>query len=113
MVGSCSENQFESATHFDLRFLRQCCCETPVLIANGPAGAPRKVAVVYKQLVPHDWHRSKTFIDFINDLVRASKASPVFDMINLACFAVGLVPNPITMAVSITVQVAGGTDEEL
>ncbi|KIW30966.1 uncharacterized protein PV07_02652 [Cladophialophora immunda] len=55
----------------------------------------------------------KTFIDFINDLDRASKASPVFDVINLACFAVGLVPNPITMAVSIAIQVASGTGKEL
>ncbi|OAL33241.1 hypothetical protein AYO20_07558 [Fonsecaea nubica] len=55
----------------------------------------------------------KTFIDFINDLDVASKASPVFDVINLACFAVGLVPNPITMAVSIAIQVASGTGKEL
>ncbi|OAP64245.1 hypothetical protein AYL99_00217 [Fonsecaea erecta] len=55
----------------------------------------------------------KTFIDFVNDLDTASKASPVFDVINLACFAVGLVPNPITMAVSIAVQVASGTGKEL
>ncbi|KIX92713.1 uncharacterized protein Z520_11565 [Fonsecaea multimorphosa CBS 102226] len=55
----------------------------------------------------------KTFIDFINDLDRASKASPVFDVINLACFAVGMVPNPITLAVTIAVQVASGTAKEV
>ncbi|ETI19651.1 hypothetical protein G647_08663 [Cladophialophora carrionii CBS 160.54] len=54
-----------------------------------------------------------TFIDFINDLDRASKASPVFDVINLACFAAGLVPNPIAMAVTIAVQVASQTAKEI
>ncbi|KAJ9605964.1 hypothetical protein H2200_009813 [Cladophialophora chaetospira] len=55
----------------------------------------------------------KTFIDFINDLDCASKASPVFDVINLACFAAGLVPNPIAMAVTIAVQVASRTAQEI
>lgn len=55
----------------------------------------------------------QTFLDFINDLDRASKASPVFDVINLACFAVGLVPNPIAMAVSISVQIASRTAQEV
>ncbi|EXJ61733.1 hypothetical protein A1O7_02162 [Cladophialophora yegresii CBS 114405] len=55
----------------------------------------------------------KTFIDFINDLDRASKASPVFDVINLACFAAGFVPSPIAMATTIAVQVASHTAEEI
>ncbi|KIW88505.1 uncharacterized protein Z519_11074 [Cladophialophora bantiana CBS 173.52] len=55
----------------------------------------------------------KTFIDFINDLDRASKASPVFDVINVACFAVGMVPNPIIMAVTIAIQVASETGKEI
>ena len=55
----------------------------------------------------------QTFIDFLNDLDRASKASPVFDVINLACFAAGLVPNPIAMAVTISVQVAAGVAKEV
>ena len=55
----------------------------------------------------------KTFIDFINDLDVASKASPVFDVINMACFAAGLVPNPIAMAVTIAVQVASRTAQEI
>jgi hypothetical protein len=55
----------------------------------------------------------QTFIDFVDDLDRASKASPVFDVINLACFAVGFVPNPIAMAVTIAVQVASQTAKEI
>ncbi|KIW70034.1 hypothetical protein PV04_02345 [Phialophora macrospora] len=55
----------------------------------------------------------QTFIDFIDELDHASKASPVFDVINLACFAVGFVPNPITMAVTIAVQVASQTAKEI
>lgn len=55
----------------------------------------------------------KMFIDFLNDFDRASRASPVFDVINVACFAVGMVPNPIAMAVSISVQVAAGTAKEI
>lgn len=54
----------------------------------------------------------KTFIDFLNGLDKASQASPVFDVINLACFAVGFVPSPIAMGVSIAVQVASRTAEE-
>ncbi|KIX07771.1 uncharacterized protein Z518_02425 [Rhinocladiella mackenziei CBS 650.93] len=55
----------------------------------------------------------KTFIDFLSDFDRASKASPVFDVINLACFAVGFVPNPIVMGVTIAVQVAATTAKEV
>ena len=55
----------------------------------------------------------KTFMDFLNAFDKASKASPVFDVINLACFAVGFVPNPIAMAVSTAVQVANRTGQEL
>lgn len=55
----------------------------------------------------------KTFIDFLNDFDRASQASPVFDVINVACFVAGLVPNPIAMAVTISVQVASRTGQEM
>lgn len=55
----------------------------------------------------------KTFIDFVNDLDRASKASPVFDVINVACFAVGMIPNPIAMAVTTAVQIASQTAQEV
>lgn len=54
-----------------------------------------------------------TFLDFLNDFDRASRANPVFDVINLACFAVGLVPSPISMGVTIAVQIANNTAKEL
>ncbi|EXJ83678.1 hypothetical protein A1O1_07302 [Capronia coronata CBS 617.96] len=55
----------------------------------------------------------QTFIDFLNDLDRASRASPVFNVINVACFAVGFVPSPIAMGVSIAVQAASRTAQEV
>ncbi|ETN43383.1 uncharacterized protein HMPREF1541_02542 [Cyphellophora europaea CBS 101466] len=55
----------------------------------------------------------KTFLDFLEDFDKASKASPVFDVINLACFAVGFIPNPIAMAVTTAVQVASRTAQEM
>jgi len=55
----------------------------------------------------------KMFIDFLNDFDRASRASPVFDVINIACFAVGFIPNPIAMAVTTAVSVAAGTAREI
>ncbi|KEF57006.1 uncharacterized protein A1O9_07196 [Exophiala aquamarina CBS 119918] len=55
----------------------------------------------------------KMFIDFLNDFDRASRASPVFDVINVACFAVGVIPNPIAMAVTTAVQVASRTAQEV
>jgi hypothetical protein len=42
-----------------------------------------------------------------------SQANPVFVVINLAAFAAGMVPNPIAMAVSLSVQVANGTVKEV
>ncbi|KAL2428750.1 Burnettramic acids biosynthesis cluster protein E [Exophiala dermatitidis] len=55
----------------------------------------------------------RTFIDFLNDLDRASRASPVFDVINMACVGVGFVPSPIAMGVSIAVQAANRTAQEV
>ena len=55
----------------------------------------------------------QTFLDFLVSFDKASKASPVFDVINLACFAVGFIPNPIAMGVTIAVQVANNTAKEV
>lgn len=54
----------------------------------------------------------QTFLDFLEDFDRASKASPVYDVINIACMSVGWI-NPIAMGVSIAVQVAAGTAKEM
>ena len=77
---------------------------------NKQRGFVRAYAPVLEQSSGID---QKMFIDFLEDLDKASKASPVFDVINLACFAVGLVPNPIAMAVSTAVQVASRTGQEI
>ncbi|RMZ77859.1 hypothetical protein DV737_g4135, partial [Chaetothyriales sp. CBS 132003] len=55
----------------------------------------------------------KMFMDFLDDFDKASRASPVYDVLNVACFAVGFVPNPIAMGVTIAVQVANNTAKEL
>ena len=55
----------------------------------------------------------QTFMDFLTSFDKASKASPVFDVINLACFAVGFIPNPIAMGVTLAVQIASRTAQEV
>ena len=37
----------------------------------------------------------KTFLDVISTWDHASKASPIFDVLNLACFAVGFIPGGV------------------
>ena len=57
-----------------------------------------------------------TFINFLESFDKASKASPVFDVINLAALGVGLIPSPVTgltMGVSIAVQFASNTGKEI
>ena len=46
------------------------------------------------------------FLKFLDNLDSASRSSPVFDVINLACFGIGLVPDAICCAVSSTVGTA-------
>ncbi|KIW56048.1 hypothetical protein PV05_04745 [Exophiala xenobiotica] len=55
----------------------------------------------------------QTFLDFLKDFDKASRASPVLDVINIAAMAVGFIPNPIVMGVTIGVQVAVGTAKEV
>ena len=57
-----------------------------------------------------------TFIEFLEDFDKASRASPVFDVINVAALGIGLIPSPITgltVAVSIAVQLASTTGKEI
>lgn len=55
----------------------------------------------------------KTFMDFLKEFDRASRASPVFTVINVAAMIAGSVPSPIAMGVSIAVQVASRTGQEI
>ncbi|MCJ1237963.1 hypothetical protein MMC14_005950 [Varicellaria rhodocarpa] len=48
----------------------------------------------------------KTFIDFLESFDKASKASPVFQVVNVACFAVGFVPLLSAQIVSTVVGTA-------
>ena len=77
---------------------------------NKERGFVRAYAPVLEQYSGID---QKMFIDFLQDLDKASKASPVFNVINVACFAVGFVPSPIAMAASAAVQVASRTGQEV
>ncbi|KIV82281.1 hypothetical protein PV11_04402 [Exophiala sideris] len=55
----------------------------------------------------------QTFLDFLKEFDRSSRASPVFDVINIAAMAVGNVPSGIAIGVSIAVQVISRTGQEL
>lgn len=52
------------------------------------------------------------FLDFLENFDKASKTSPVYNVINIACMSIGWI-NPIAMGVSIAVRVAAGTAKEL
>ncbi|MCJ1478673.1 hypothetical protein MMC13_007354 [Lambiella insularis] len=54
-----------------------------------------------------------TFMDFLKTIHLASKASPVFTVINIAANAVGFVPSPIAMATSTIVLFAVGVAKEV
>ncbi|KAK5282274.1 hypothetical protein LTR40_003562, partial [Exophiala xenobiotica] len=55
----------------------------------------------------------QTFLDFLKDFDKSSKASPVLNVINIAAMGVGFVPSPIVMGVALAVQVAAGTAKEV
>jgi hypothetical protein len=55
----------------------------------------------------------QTFLDFLKDFDKSSKASPVLDVINIAAMGVGFVPSPIAMGVALAVQVATRTAKEV
>ena len=54
----------------------------------------------------------QTFLDFLTGFDEANKTSPVYNVINIACMSIGWI-NPISMGVSIAVQFAAGTAEEM
>lgn len=57
-----------------------------------------------------------TFMRFLTDFDKASKASPVFDVVNLAAMGIGLIPSPVdglTKALSIAISFASNTGKEL
>lgn len=53
------------------------------------------------------------FIDFLNSFDKASKTSPIFDVINIACFGVGLVPSTVCFAVSMSVGTVNNVAQEI
>lgn len=55
----------------------------------------------------------ETFLEFLRDLDKSSKSSPVFDVINLACFGVGMIPDATCFAVSTAVGTASQIAQEL
>jgi hypothetical protein len=77
---------------------------------NKQRGFVRAYPPILEECAGIDQH---AFFQFLTAFDKASKASPVYDVINLASFAVGLVPNPIAMAVSIAVTTANKTAQEI
>jgi hypothetical protein len=84
-----------------------------ILPQRRPKDKSRGFVRAYAPLLGPSGIDEKTFIDFLNQLDIAAKASPVFDVINVACFAVGLVPNPIAMGVTIAVQTVSRSAQEM
>lgn len=56
--------------------------------------------------------QQEDFLEFLSDFHKASQSSKVFDVINLACFGVGLVPSTICIAVSVAVGTANRIAQE-
>ena len=54
----------------------------------------------------------QTFIDFLTDFEKASQASQIFTVINIAAIGVGMVPSAIAFAVSTAVQAASMTAQQ-
>jgi len=54
-----------------------------------------------------------TFLDFLKTFHAASKEAPWLHVVNIAAAGVGMVPMPITMAVSMTIQVVVGVSMEV
>ncbi|KAF2649579.1 hypothetical protein K491DRAFT_697956 [Lophiostoma macrostomum CBS 122681] len=54
-----------------------------------------------------------TFLDFLDTFDKSTHASQYLNAINVAANIVGMVPDPIIMAVTISIQVAVGTAKEL
>jgi hypothetical protein len=84
-----------------------------ILPQRRPKDKSRGFVRAYAPLLEPSGIDEKTFIDFLNQLDLSAKTSPVFDVINLACFAVGFIPNPIAMGVTIAVQTVSRTAQEL
>lgn len=53
------------------------------------------------------------FIKFLDDFDKGMQASPIFDVINLACLGIGMVPSTICMAVSVSVGTVNSVAQEL
>lgn len=53
------------------------------------------------------------FLNFLSDLDESSKSSAVFDVINLACFAAGMIPSEIAAAVTFAVGTVNQTAQEI
>lgn len=84
-----------------------------ILPQRRPKDKSRGFVRAYAPLLGPSGVDEKTFIDFLNQLDTSAKASPVFNVINLACFAVGMIPSPIAIGVTIAVQTVSRTAQEM
>ncbi|KIV78293.1 hypothetical protein PV11_10022 [Exophiala sideris] len=87
-----------------------------ILPQRRPKSAARGFIRAYAPVLESAGIDQQLFMDFLNTFDKASKASPVFDVVNLAALGIGLIPSPITgltMGVSIAIQFASNTGKEL
>jgi hypothetical protein len=94
-----------------------------------PKPLPNDMSVILPQRRPKDRSRGfvrayapvlsdagisqDVFIDFLNAFDRGSKAAPIFDVINIACFGLSMVPSTICIAVSASVGTVNQVAQEL
>ncbi|KAL9116229.1 MAG: hypothetical protein Q9227_000600 [Pyrenula ochraceoflavens] len=86
----------------------------PVIIPQRrPKDKSRGFIRAYAPVLEDSGIDQKTFIDFIEALDKASRASGVFTAVNVAAMGAGFVPEPISQAVSAGVQLVVGVASEV
>ncbi|ORY00319.1 hypothetical protein BCR34DRAFT_494705, partial [Clohesyomyces aquaticus] len=84
-----------------------------VLPQKRPRDKGRGFVRAYAPMLANCGIDQSTFIDFLDTFDKSTHASQYLTVINTAAQVVGLVPDPIIMAVTISVQVAVGTAKEM
>ncbi|KAF2796343.1 hypothetical protein K505DRAFT_300412 [Melanomma pulvis-pyrius CBS 109.77] len=84
-----------------------------VLPQKRPRNKGRGFVRAYAPMLAECGIDQQTFLEFLDGFDKSTHASQYLTVINGAAMVVGMVPEPIIMAVTISVQVAVGTAQEL
>jgi hypothetical protein len=86
----------------------------PVIVPQRrPRNKSRGFVRAYSPVLEDVGIDQKTFLRFLKNFHSSSQANPCFSAVMVAAGIVGMVPEPIIMAVTISVQVVAGTLKEL